>query len=116
MPADVARLRKITQRMVQSAGERNYKRYFDANLAAHAAVLEIAGNRWQKNTIEYLRGMCRLWPRASIADIPGRLQESLREHEELLEAIEARDPVRAQDVMRRHIAHTSDALRKMAAG
>jgi DNA-binding GntR family transcriptional regulator len=101
--------------MEQSAAERNYKRYFDANLAAHATVLEAAGNRWQKNTIEYLRGMCRLWPRASIADIPGRLEESLREHGELLEAIEAKDARRAEEVMRRHIAHTSMALRRMAA-
>ena len=114
--ADVARLRRITQRMVQMAEERNYKRYFDANLDAHAAVLEIAGNPWQKNMIEYLRGMCRLWPQASIADIPGRLEQSLREHQELLEAIAARDAARAHEVMRRHIAHTGDALRRMAAG
>ena len=112
---DIARLRKITQRMAQMAAERNYKRYFEANLAAHAAVLDVAGNRWQRNMIEYLRGMCRLWPRASIADIPGRLEQSLREHQELLEAIEARDPARAHEVMRRHIAHTGDALRRMAA-
>jgi DNA-binding GntR family transcriptional regulator len=114
-PADIAKLRKITQRMTEMAAERNYKRYFDANLAAHAAVLEAAGNTWQKNMIEYLRGMCRLWPRASIADIPGRLEESLHEHRQLLEAIEARAPARAEEIMRRHIAHTSDALRKLAA-
>jgi len=113
-PADIARLRKITQRMQQMAIEHNYKRYFEANLAAHAALLEVAGNRWQKNMIEYLRGMCRLWPRASIADIPGRLEQSLREHQEILEAIEAADPARAQEVMHRHIAHTAEALRKMA--
>ena len=113
--ADLAKLRKLTERMVEMAAVRNFKRYFDANLAVHAALLEIAGNRWQKNMIEYLRGICRLWPRASIADIPGRLQESLKEHKELLDAIEARDPARAEEVMRRHIAHTSDALRRMAA-
>jgi len=114
-PADVARLGKITQRMMQMAEQRDYKRYFEANLAAHAAVLEIAGNGWQKSMIEYLRGMCRLWPQASMADIPGRLEQSLGEHQELLEAIQAKDPARAQEVMRRHIAHTSEALRRMAA-
>lgn len=114
-PADVARLRKVTQRMVQMAAEKNYKRYFDANLSAHEMVLELAGNRWQKNVIQYLRGMCRLWPYRSVESIPGRLEASLREHEELLAAIEARDPGRAQDVMRRHIGHTREALRKLAA-
>ena len=112
---DVARLRKITQRMGEMAAAGNYKRYFEANLAAHATVLEMAGNAWQQKMIEYLRGMCRLWPRASISDIPGRLEQSLREHQELLEAIEGRDPARAHEVMRRHIAHTGEALRKMAA-
>lgn len=114
-PADVARLRRITQRMAQMAAERNYKRYFDANLAAHEAVQDLAGNRWQKNVIQYLRSMCRLYPYVSVGKISGRLEESLREHEELLAAIEARDPVRAEDIMRRHIAHTRAALRQLAA-
>jgi DNA-binding GntR family transcriptional regulator len=114
-PGDIARLRKITQRMVQMAAEKNYKKYFDANLAAHAAVLEIAGNRWQRSVIEYLRGLCRLWPYVSVGNIPGRLEESLREHEALCAAIEAHDAPRAQDIMRRHIGHTLEALRKLAA-
>ncbi|MGQ0651873.1 MAG: GntR family transcriptional regulator [Betaproteobacteria bacterium] len=114
-PAEIARLRRITQRMAQTAAEKDYKRYFEANLAAHAVVLEIAGNRWQKSVIEYLRGLCRLWPYVSVGNIPGRLEESLREHQELCAAIEARDAPRAGDVMRRHIAHTLEALRKLAA-
>jgi len=115
-PADIARLRRITQRMAQMAAERNYKRYFDANLAAHEAVQELAGNRWQKNVIQYLRSMCRLSPYVSVGKIPGRLEESLREHEELLAAIEAHDPARAEQIMRRHVAHTRAALRQLAAG
>jgi len=114
-PAEIAKLRRITQRMTESAAARNYKRYFEANLAAHAAVLEIAGNRWQKSVIEYLRGLCRLWPYVSVGNIPGRLEESLREHEELCAAIEAHDAERARDVMRRHVLHTLDALKKLAA-
>ena len=111
--ADIARLQRITQRMAQAANERNYKRYFDANLAAHEAVQEIAGNRWQKNVIQYLRSMCRLSPYVSVGKIPGRLEESLREHEELVAAIEAHDAVRAEAVMRKHIEHTRAALRQL---
>ena len=112
-PADIARLQRVTQRMAQAAAERNYKRYFDANLAAHEAVQEIAGNRWQKNVIQYLRSMCRLSPYVSVGKIPGRLEESLREHEELLAAIEAHDAVRAETVMRKHIERTRAALRQL---
>jgi DNA-binding GntR family transcriptional regulator len=111
--ADIARLQRVTQRMAQAAAERNYKRYFDANLAAHEAVQEIAGNRWQKNVIQYLRSMCRLSPYVSVGKIPGRLEESLREHEELLAAIEAHDAVRAETVMRKHIERTRAALRQL---
>src|SRR5437762_285433 len=102
--ADIARLRRVTQRMAQMAAEGNYKRYFDANLAAHETVLELAGNLWQKNVIQYLRSMCRLYPYVSVGKIPGRLEESLQEHEELLAAIEAHDSARAEAVMRRHIS------------
>lgn len=115
-PADVARLKRITQRMAQAAAERNDKRYFDANLAAHEAVQDIAGNGWQKSVIQYLRSICRLYPDASIGKVPGRREESLGEHQELLAAIEAHDPVRAEEVMRRHIVHTRAALRRLWAG
>jgi DNA-binding GntR family transcriptional regulator len=113
-PAEVAKLRRVTQRMAQMAAEGQHKRYFEANLAAHDLVLEIAGNRWQKDMIQYLRAMCRLSPYVSIGKIPGRLEQSLGEHQELLAAIEARDPQRARDVMRRHVVHTRSALRKLA--
>jgi len=114
--ADIARLQRMTQRMEQMASERNYKRYFDANLAAHDLVLELAGNRRQKDMIQYLRAMCRLSPYVSVGKIPGRLEESLQEHLALLAAIEAHDPARAEEVMRRHIVHTRAALRQLGAG
>jgi DNA-binding GntR family transcriptional regulator len=115
-PADIARLRRITERMAQMAAERNYKRYFDANLAAHEAVQDIASNGWQKSVIQYLRSICRLYPYVSVGKLPGRLEESLHEHQELLAAIEAHDPPRAAEIMRRHIVHTRAALRQLAAG
>ena len=114
-PADIARLQRLTQRMAQLAAEGNHKRYFDANLAAHEAVLDCAGNRWQKNVIQYLRSMCRLYPYVTVGKLPGRLEESLQEHRELLAAIEAHDPARAEAVMRRHIANTRLALKQLAA-
>jgi DNA-binding GntR family transcriptional regulator len=113
-PADIARLQRLTQRMAQMAADGNYKRYFDANLVAHEAVQDLAGNRWQKNVIQYLRSMCRLYPYVSVGKIPGRLEESLREHQELAAAIEARDPARAEAVMRRHISNTRRALKQLA--
>jgi DNA-binding GntR family transcriptional regulator len=113
-PADIARLKRVTQRMAQVAAAGDYKRYFEANLAAHEAVLDLAGNRWQKNVIQYLRSMCRLYPYVSVGKIPGRLEESLQEHQELLSAIEARDSVQAQAVMRRHILNTRKALKQLA--
>lgn len=113
--ADIARLRRATQRMSQTAADGNHKRYFDANLAAHEALLDVAGNRWQKSVIQYLRGMCRLYPFVSVGKIPGRLEESLREHQELFAAIEAHDAVRAETVMRRHISNTRKALKQLAA-
>jgi DNA-binding GntR family transcriptional regulator len=113
--ADIARLRRITQRMIQMASDKNYKRYFEANLAAHELVLNMAGNRWQKNMIQYLRSMCRLWPRVSFGVVPERLKESLEEHGQILDAIEKRDRTRAEGVMRKHVANTREALRKLAA-
>ena len=71
--------------------------------------LDIAGSA------SYLRAMCRLWPYVSVGNIPGRLEESLSEHQELIAAIEGRDAARAEEDARRHIAHTREALRRLAA-
>jgi DNA-binding GntR family transcriptional regulator len=101
--------------MAQMAAAGNHKRYFDANLATHEAVLDCAGNRWQKNVIQYLRSMCRLYPYVSAGTVPGRLEQSLHEHQDLLAAIEANDPARAEEVMRRHITNTRKALKQLAA-
>ena len=113
-PADLGRLRRATARMTQAAADRNFRRYFDANLAAHEAVKELGGNPWVNNVLHYLRSMCRLWPYNAVADIPGRLEQSLQEHEALFAAIEARDPVAAETIMRKHIDHTRAALKLLA--
>ena len=58
--------------------------------------------------------MCRLSPYVSVGKVAGRLERSLQEHKDLLAAIAARDPLRAQAVMRTHIEHTRDALLQLA--
>ena len=112
-PAELARLRQLTQRMAQVAAERNFRRYFEVNIAAHGAIHDLGGNSWQKKLIEYLRSMCRLSPHVSVGKVPGRLEQSLAEHQELLAAIERREPARAEAVMRRHVANTRAALRAL---
>jgi DNA-binding GntR family transcriptional regulator len=112
--ADIKRLQRLTQRMAQAAAERNYKRYSEANMAAHEAIHELGGNRWQANMVGYLRSMCRLSPQSSVENVPGRLEASLREHQELVSAIAARDAASAERIMRKHIMQTRAALRQLA--
>jgi len=44
---------------------------------------------------------------------PGRPQTSLPEHERVINAVRDRDPVAAEEAMRRHVASVIEALRGM---
>lgn len=41
--------------------------------------------------------------------LPGRLQESLNEHQQVIDAIRSKDPLTAELVMRRHVSHSRQA-------
>jgi DNA-binding GntR family transcriptional regulator len=61
----------------------------------------MSGNRWLQHTVQDLRKVMKLNRHHSLFR-QGRIAESLDEHRALMEAIEARDPVAAERLMRQH--------------
>ena len=108
LPEPLARMRAAVA--AQRRSLRSVERSFEANREFHLALVAASGNDYLLQLVE------RLW----VARIGGTIYErqvetqermvlDVREHEQILEAIEAGDARRAESLTRRHLA---DAMRR----
>ena len=100
---ELAELRQLHQALEESlaAGEAGREHFFAANERFHLRIIEIDGNRWRMQIITDLRRVMKLNRHHSLFK-QGRLQESLQEHRDMLDALLARDPERAARLVRCH--------------
>jgi DNA-binding GntR family transcriptional regulator len=82
--------------------------FFAANERFHMRLLEIADNRWRNQMVADMRQVMKLNRHHSLLK-EGRLAASLKEHRDLMAALEARDPVRAKYLMHLHMAQGKEA-------
>ncbi len=82
--------------------------FFAANERFHMRLLEIADNRWRNQMVADMRQVMKLNRHHSLLK-EGRLAASLKEHRDLMAALEARDPVRAKHLMQLHMAQGKEA-------
>jgi len=97
-------------RLEKAAADRDIEQFFEINGKFHELIQEIAGNRWMNGVIADLRKVLKLHRRDSLTST-GRLQNSLIEHREILNALLKRDQVAAEKAMRNHLARGLEALR-----
>ena len=84
----------------------------DLDQRIHHHVYRCAHNAFLEETLdEYYVLTLRIWFLA--LDRVARLDDAVREHRELLEAVRAGDAERAEDAMRRHVRGFEDAIRRV---
>ena len=84
----------------------------DLDQRIHRHVYRCAHNAFLETTLDgYYVLTLRIWFLA--LDRVSRLGDAVKEHLELLEAIRDRDPDRAADAMRRHVAGFEEAIRRV---
>ncbi len=84
------------------------ERFFEINERFHMRLLEIANNRWRDQMVADLRKVMKLNRHNSLLK-SGRIEESLREHMALMDAIAARDATLAVQRMREHFKNGLEA-------
>ena len=114
MPADVAQLNEIHERLESAADEGRIDAFFEANQEFHRKIQGLAGNRWMLSVIQDLRKVLKL-SRLHSLSLEGRLQLSLGEHRAIMAAIRAGDAARAEKLMHDHILCGREALARMEA-
>jgi DNA-binding GntR family transcriptional regulator len=109
----LAVLDRLVEVEAASQGARSTKDSLDANFEFHRIIIECVRNRRLKALVGQLQGQVHrarlLWPSTR-----RRLDETWKEHAELVVALRARDPDRAEQLMRTHLERArASALDRM---
>ena len=112
-PPQAAELTGVIQEMRDAVAAAELLRYSDANARLHARIRSIAAHDTATSMIERLRAQL-VRHQFSVSLIPGRPAVSLAQHEQIVAAVVAHDPVAAEAAMRDHITSVIEALGSLA--
>ena len=91
-----------------TAATHDREKFFEINERFHMRLLEIANNRWRDQMVADLRKVMKLNRHNSLFKT-GRIDESLREHQALMDALLARDEAASVQCMKSHFANGLEA-------
>lgn len=111
--ADLAVLETLHERLARHAQAGRINDYYATNFAIHEAIITLANNRWLALAIADLRKILKL-ARSQQLHAPGRLAQSLSEHQTVFAALKSRDCEGAEAAMRTHLLRQREALRELA--
>jgi DNA-binding GntR family transcriptional regulator len=108
--AELAELQALHKELEVAAkpGKANTDQFFALNEQFHMRLLAIANNRWRDQMVADLRKVMKLNRHNSLLKT-GRIEESLHEHQAIMDALLARDAARTQERMREHFANGLEA-------
>ena len=112
---DLALLDAIHAELESHAEANNADGFFEANQRFHAALKDIAANRYLAQLIDDARKLIKLTRRDSLR-LTGRISQSLIEHREILDALHLRNSKLASQRMRDHLLSRRAALVRLASG
>ena len=104
--AQLLELQALHQELAGAVADRD--RFFAVNERFHTRVLEIAGNKWRNQMVADLRKVMKLNRQQSLLK-SGRIEESLQEHAQVLDALLARDAPAASQRMQAHFRNGLEA-------
>lgn len=89
-------------------GKQERDRFFEINERFHMRLLEIADNRWRDQMVADLRKVMKLNRQNSLLK-SGRIEESLKEHQAIMDALSARDAAAAMQRVQEHFRNGLEA-------
>ncbi|AZY49956.1 GntR family transcriptional regulator [Bordetella avium] len=101
-PAKVQALRVLAERFANMIDDGTLMEQYEVNLAFHAALYDMCANRELVALIHEMRGRSPSAPSAEWVT-RSRIEQSAREHFDIVAAVEARDVTGLQQIIREHI-------------
>jgi DNA-binding GntR family transcriptional regulator len=108
--ADIAEIRGLHEEMIEHYKARSRKRHFEINELIHERIHSGAGN---PTLFAMLRSMSSRIRRARIyANVADeRWADAIREHEDIIAALQAREGSRLADLLRIHMENTFESIK-----
>jgi DNA-binding GntR family transcriptional regulator len=111
---EAASLRGIVKEMRAAVGSAEALRYSELNARLHAMIRDIAAHQTSARLLQQLRDQT-VRHRFSLSLVPGRSLVSLPQHEAIVTAVTARDPVAAERAMHEHLQSVINAFEALKA-
>ena len=110
-PEEVEHLKELHLVLKETSQKRDVVRYFDANRNFHRFIAEIARNERLYRLIVQLRQEIQK-TRILTQRLDRRLDHSMREHDQIMDAFLKRNPALAESTTVRHLNNQMESLRK----
>ena len=104
---EIASLRRMFANFEDGQVRAHLDEYSEANIEFHQTIIRMSGNRVLIDLAENLFTHMRMIRRKTIGE-KDRADRSIRDHMHIIEAIEARDTARAEDLVRDHALGLAD--------
>jgi DNA-binding GntR family transcriptional regulator len=109
----IAGLRQMFATFKDGAVRAHLDEYSEANIEFHQSIIRLSGNTVLISLAENLFTHMRMIRRKTIVE-KDRVERSIRDHMSIIEALEARDTARAEELVRNHALGLADHVSKYA--
>jgi len=109
----IASLRDMFATFENGALRAHLDEYSEANIEFHQTIIRLSGNGVLISLAENLFTHMRMIRRKTIAE-QDRVERSIRDHMNIIEALEAREPARAEELVRKHALGLAEHVEKYA--
>src|SRR5258708_7911866 len=109
--ADIAGLRRMFTTFEGDKLHAKLDEYSEVNIAFHQTIIELSGNQVLIRLAENLFTHMRMIRGKTIGE-DDRVERSIRDHMNIIQALEARDTERAEDLVRQHALGLAEHVKK----
>ena len=113
LDADIASLRRMFSTFENGKLRAHLDEYSETNIEFHQAIIRLSCNSVLISLAENLFTHMRMIRRKTIGE-KDRVERSIRDHMNIIEALEARDTARAEELVRTHALGLADHVAKYA--
>ncbi|MDH5392925.1 MAG: GntR family transcriptional regulator [Gammaproteobacteria bacterium] len=106
---DLNQLTDMHEKLENYVSEGNIDAYYEQNFVFHQAIQDLSGNKCLQRIIGDLRKILRLARHMQLT-IPGRLEASLEEHRQIMQAFSQHDAEMADQCMQNHLKQQWQSL------